>query len=174
VYGVVKQSGGHIHLDSEPGGGTTFRIYLPPACADCADDVVTKDVTVLADRRPGDDRVVLVVEDEHGVRDYVCRTLRRIGYRVLSANDGAAALAISEEHGDVIHLLLTDMIMPGMNGKVVAEQIVASRPETRVLYMSGYTRDALGERGVCDPSTRFIQKPFTPSDLATQVERALA
>jgi CheY-like chemotaxis protein len=93
---------------------------------------------------------------------------------VLSANDGAAALAISEEHGDVIHLLLTDMIMPGMNGKVVADQIVASRPETRVLYMSGYTRDALGERGVCDPSTRFIQKPFTPSDLATQVERALA
>jgi PAS domain S-box-containing protein len=174
VYGVVKQSGGAIRLESEPDSGTTFRIYLPPALADCADSMVTKGVTDLADRRSGEDRVVLVVEDEHGVRDYVCRTLRRIGYRVLSASDGATALAISDEHSEVIHLLLTDMIMPGMNGKIVADQIVARRPDTRVLYMSGYTRDALGERGVCDPSTRFLQKPFTPSDLAMQVERALA
>jgi hypothetical protein len=173
VYGIVKQTGGSIHLESEPGRGTIFRIHLPPANATQVDEPGNGAATTSV-KCEGDDRVVLVVEDEHGVRDLVCRTLRRCGYHVLSASDGAAAIAISDEHRNPIHLLLTDMIMPGMNGKTVADLITARRPDTRVLFMSGYTRDALGQRGVCDSATRLLQKPFTPRDLTSHVQEALA
>jgi signal transduction histidine kinase/CheY-like chemotaxis protein len=171
VYGAVKQNGGHVHVDSEPGHGTTFRIYLPRASKPAA---CPPTVTPPPQPVSGDDRVVLVVEDEAAVRRLVCRTLRRYGYRILEAADGPSALAISAQHPEPIHLLLSDMVMPGMNGRDVAERITALRRETSVLFMSGHTRDALGSRGMLDEGTDLIEKPFAPVDLARRVRAALA
>jgi signal transduction histidine kinase/CheY-like chemotaxis protein/streptogramin lyase len=174
VYGIVKQNDGHIVVDSTPGVGTTFSIYLPcvttgevPEVPETSAPVVTAPSELRAD-------VVLVVEDEETVRVLVRRVLEGAGLVVLEASDGASAIAIAASHRGTIHLLLSDMIMPGLSGKEVAAAITPSRPDMRVLFMSGHTRDVLGSRGMVDADTDLLQKPFGPAELAERVRASLA
>jgi PAS domain S-box-containing protein len=169
VYGIVKQSGGFIWVDSTPGAGTTFTIDLPQV-----DEAVeaARSVGSSAARASGTE-TILVVEDEPAVRSVACQALRAHGYVVLAAPDAAAALQGAVPPGIRLDLLLTDVVMPGMSGRALAERLVAERPGLRVLYMSGYTDDAIGEHGVLDPGLEYLQKPFSPDDLARKVRAVL-
>jgi PAS domain S-box-containing protein len=169
VYGIVKQSGGCIHVKSSPGHGTTFTIYL--ARAEGAIDR-TEDENGHGESLTGTE-TILVAEDEPGVRSLVSHTLRQHGYTVLEAAHGVEALAISERHTKAIHLLLTDVVMPQINGRELAERLVAKHPELRVLFMSGYTDDAVLRRGLCTVDKSFLHKPFTTGTLASRVRQAL-
>ena len=169
VYGIVKQSGGTIWVSSTPGRGTTFTIYLPQA------DAVGEPLEVAPEVRttPRGSETILLVEDEEMVLTLARRCLQHYGYRVLSARDGREALEISAAHPGPIHLLLTDIVMPHMSGKDVADRLLPRRPGTSVLYMSGYTDDAIGNHGVLDPGTHLLQKPFTPDHLSRKVRDVL-
>jgi CheY-like chemotaxis protein len=162
VYGIVRQSGGHISVETEPGKGSTFRIYLPrvEGVREQAAEVVS-----LVPARGSE--TILVVEDQNEVRALVQKILEDYGYVVLSAGEIADAFRIVERHSGPLHLLLTDMVMPQMNGALLAERLVALRPEMAVLYMSGYTDYAIVNHG------RFIQKPFAPDALARKVRGVL-
>jgi CheY-like chemotaxis protein len=149
VYGIVKQSGGYISVHSEQGKGTTFKIYLPR-------------VAELA-----------AVEDEANLRYLARQFLEKQGYRVIDAADGAVAMQIAVAHEGVIHLLLTDVIMPGMNGRELAQRISEIRPNVKVLYMSGYTENVIGRNGTLDAGIRLLQKPFTLRDLKSMVREVL-
>jgi PAS domain S-box-containing protein len=170
VYGIVKQSGGDIHLYSEPGRGTTFKIYLPRVAevAAEADDTTSPGTT---DARG--DETVLLVEDEPEVRDLAREILEGGGYTVLQACDPLEAVLLAEQHPGPIHLLLTDVIMPRQSGHALVERLRPLRPEMQVLYMSGYTNEAIVRHGVLDPNTSFIQKPFTPATLGHKVRATL-
>ncbi|HEY0997690.1 MAG TPA: ATP-binding protein, partial [Gemmatimonadaceae bacterium] len=158
VYGVVKQSGGDIHVQSAPGEGTRVRIYLPRHhIADEGSDVSPHAAAV---PRPGTE-TVLLLEDDGALRALAARILAGAGYRIIEAGDPEEALHRSAMHDGPVHLLLTDVVMPGLNGREVAERITASRPGTRVLYMSGYTDDEVMRRGIVAEDTRFLQKPFS-------------
>jgi len=169
VYGIVQQSGGHIEVSSEVGRGTTFEIYLSRV-----DDAVEErgGDTVAADLPRGAE-TVLVVEDEPGVRALVRDTLRMRGYSVLEARHGIEALVIGGQHPGPIHLLMADVVMPQMNGREVAERLLRVRPDIKVLYVSGYSEDAIVHHGVLTPGTNFLQKPFTPGALADKVREVL-
>ena len=169
VYGIVKQSNGHIWVYSEPGQGTTFKIYLPLVEKPARPAPQPPAVTGL----PYGTETVLVVEDAEAVREFAARVLRELGYTVLTATNGAEALQVAEGYGGPIHLLLTDVVMPGMNGQALQERLAERRPGLKVLYMSGYTENAIVLRGVLKPGTSYIQKPFTPSDLARRVRQVL-
>jgi len=169
VYGVVKQSGGYIEVHSEPGAGATFKIYLPKV-EDALDP--QKQSTELPDSLHGTE-TVLLVEDEVALRKLSRQLLELCGYQVLEAESGAEALKISREHKQAIHLLLTDVVMPGMSGRVLADQLVVQRPETQVVYMSGYTGQTVGEHGVLAEGSFFLPKPFTREALARKVRKAL-
>jgi two-component system cell cycle sensor histidine kinase/response regulator CckA len=165
VHGIVTQSGGHIWVDSEPGHGTTFKIYLPRV--DAAAEPTSADGP-LAEPRLGD-ATILVVEDEPALRDLAGRVLRGYGYHVLEAEDGPTALQVAAAHPGPIDLLLTDVIMSGgLSGRQLAEQVVAQRPAIKVLYMSGYS-DTMMTQPLYDPGQAFVQKPFTPTALARKV-----
>jgi PAS domain S-box-containing protein len=164
AYGIVKQAGGHIWLYSEPGRGTTFKIYLPRTSEAEASEPARPRV---AARRGSE--AILVVEDEPSVRELVVRALAEAGYQVLQARDGREALALAARHDAPIDLLLTDVVMPGMSGKQVADALAAARPGVRVLYTSGYTQNTIVHHGVLDPEVRFLAKPFTPSVLLERV-----
>jgi two-component system cell cycle sensor histidine kinase/response regulator CckA len=167
VYGIVKQSGGNIWVYSELGKGTTFKVYLPQV-HDAEDAAEPEQV------RPGrGTETFLIVEDDDEVRALACEVLATYGYEVLQARTPADALLIAERHTGPIHLLLTDVIMPGMSGRMLAEQLAPLRPEMTVLYMSGYTDEAIVHHGTLDAGTPFIQKPFTPDALAAGVRRLL-
>jgi len=169
VYGIVKQSGGSIYVYSEPGHGTSFKIYLP-CVGVCATPEVYGDALEGAARRG---EVVLLAEDRDDVRRFSARVLRECGYEVLEAENGEAALALARTHAGPLHLLLSDAVMPGMSGKVLAERLRAVRPEVRVVFMSGYTDDTVLDRNVVESGIAFVQKPFTPARLAAAVRSAL-
>ncbi len=169
VYGIVRQSGGCIAVESEAARGTTFKIYLP------ADESFEESLEAEPNRsRAGTgSETVLVVEDEEAVRTVVDRILRRCGYSVLTASHAGEALLLSEQHHGPIHLLLTDVVMPLMSGRQLAERVRRGRVETRVLYMSGYTNDGHLGPGVLEAGTELLQKPFGPDTLTRKVREVL-
>jgi two-component system cell cycle sensor histidine kinase/response regulator CckA len=169
VYGIIKQSGGYVLVQSEPGQGTTFRIYLPRV-EDALEPVGTLGIS---SSQNGGSETVLLVEDEESVRQLVRETLESKGYKVLEAENGEAALRIVSNYSDKIDMLITDVVMPGMSGRELSARLCASRPQTKVLYLSGYTEDAIGHEGVVDPHTVFLQKPFTLQMLSRKVREVL-
>ena len=169
VFGVVRQSGGAIYVYSEEGRGTTFKIYLPVA-ADAARPLDGDSPPPSAAR--GDETIV-VVEDDQGVRELVQLMLRGHGYEVLTAADGETAARLCAEHPGGVDLLLTDVVMPELNGRVLAERLEAMFPALRVLFMSGYSDEAVVRHGIIRPNTAFIEKPFSESGLARKVREVL-
>ncbi len=169
VYGVVKQSDGYIDVYSEPGIGTTFKIYLPRV-----DGVVEggKPQAPLASALRGNE-TVLLVEDEAALRLLTKNLLEICGYTVLEAKNGAEALDISQRHAGPIDLLLTDVVMPGISGRVLADQLTQLRPQIKVVFTSGYTGQTVGAHGILDPGSVFLQKPFTRDALARKLREAL-
>jgi signal transduction histidine kinase/CheY-like chemotaxis protein len=169
VHGIVKQSGGYIWVYSEPGRGTTFKIYLPR---------VDAQAEALEPHSPRQESLqgtetILLVEDEERVRRLARTILAGHGYSVLEAPNGAEALRISEQHSGAIHLLVTDVAMPGMSGREVVARLAPAHPSMKVLYMSGYTDNAIVHHGVLMPGIAFVQKPFTPNGLARKVREVL-
>jgi PAS domain S-box-containing protein len=169
VFGIVKQSGGNITVESEVGRGTTFTIAFPDTSEPSLIEP-TEAPRVSASARPA---TVLVVEDELAVRRVVVLSLRSAGYEVLEAARPDAAIELAKQYAGPIDLLLTDVVMPGMSGRRLSEVIVAERPHLQVLYVSGYTEDAIVHRGVLDPGVHFLQKPFSGSGLLEAVARVL-
>jgi PAS domain S-box-containing protein len=169
VYGIVKQSGGHIWVYSELGRGTTFKIYLPRV-HETARAVEPR--PGLTDMPPGSE-TVLVVEDEEAVRALTRHILEMCGYTVLEAGHGGEALLLGEQHQEPIHLLLTDVVMPHTSGRELADRLAAMHPEMKVLYISGYTDQALVHHGVLEPGVFLLQKPFSPEALAQKVREVL-
>jgi PAS domain S-box-containing protein len=178
VYGIIKQSGGYIWVYSEVGRGTTFKIYLPRVASTgetaaqlAASGVLDNDVrnNVV---EPGSE-TILLVEDEANLRYLARQYLEKQGYKVIEAADGAVAMQIAVAHEKVIHLLLTDVIMPGMNGRELAQRISEIRPNVKILYMSGYTENVIGHNGMLDAGIRLLQKPFNLRDLKSKVREVL-
>src|SRR5213594_80860 len=169
VYGIVKQSGGNVWAYSEPGRGTTFKIYLPQ-------------VEGVVDRPPRDgprtviprgSETILLAEDQKELRELIRQMLEMNGYTVIAASDGLEAIEICKRHEAPIHLMLSDVVMPQMGGRELAQRLATVRPDMKVLYMSGYTSNAIVHHGILDPGTLFIQKPFTPDSLARKVREVL-
>jgi PAS domain S-box-containing protein len=172
VYGIIKQSEGYIWVYSEPGKGTTFKIYLPRV--DAAAMQVEAPQPMTPNEHPGPGReTILLVEDEENLRQLTRQSLENQGYSVVDAPDGAAAIRLSYAHKGPIHLLLTDVIMPGMNGRELANQVSSSRPDMKVLYMSGYTENHIGHNGTLDQGITLLQKPFTLPALQAKVREVL-
>ncbi len=168
VYGIVSQAGGEVSIASQPGLGTTVTVLLPPAGS--AESAPAPAEPVLTE---GHGETLLVVEDEDALRDVAGRILSAAGYRVLSADCGPQALEVAEQHDGSIDLLLSDVVMPGMLGKDLAERLTHVRPDTRVLYMSGYAQPVLHSQGTLDPGVALLEKPFTANDLLTAVRKRL-
>ena len=168
VYGIVKQSGGYVWVYSELGRGTTFKIYLPRV--DAAPD------TLLPAREPSTvagTETILLAEDDAVLRPLARGLLEKLGYTVLDAADAEEALEAARQYPEVIHLLLTDVVMPGASGRELARQLENPRPQIKVLYVSGYTDDAIVHHGMLEPGLNFLQKPFTPTALARKVREVL-
>jgi nitrogen-specific signal transduction histidine kinase/CheY-like chemotaxis protein len=169
VYGIVKQSGGHIWLYSELNRGTTFKVYLPRLDENQEELEASIGTTAM----PKGTETVLLVEDEEQVRGILTDMLESQGYHVVVASDGNEALNIASLHDGTIHLLLTDVVMPQMSGRQLAEHAAAIRPEMKILYMSGYTDDAIVRHGLLDEKLNFLQKPFDSAAVARKVREVL-
>jgi two-component system, cell cycle sensor histidine kinase and response regulator CckA len=169
VYGIIKQSGGYVFVQSEPARGTVFTIYFPRV--DEPSEAVGATPVALA--AAGGSETVLLVEDEDSVRQLVRETLESRGYRVLEAANGNAALALAANHADPIHLVITDVVMPGLNGHELVQQLHPARPGLKVLYLSGYAQDAFPTTAAVDSQKTFLQKPFTLQSLARKVREIL-
>jgi len=170
VYGIVKQSGGSIHAYSEPGQGTTFKVYLPRVDKEVA--AMMHKSTGASDELEGGE-TILVVEDEELVRGGLVTILNEFGYSVLAAADGTKALRICEQHEGQVDLLVTDVIMPEMSGPKVAARVTRLKPGVKVLYLSGYADNVIGYHGVLEPGTHFLEKPFEPKDLTCKIRQIL-
>jgi len=169
VYGIVKQSGGYIWTYSEPGHGATFKVYLPQVEAPVEATVRPPE----PGRTLGGTETVLLAEDDELLRPLARGLLEKLGYTVLDAGTAAAALALAHAHGGPIHLLLTDVVMPGESGRQLARRLGEVRPDMRVLYTSGYSDDAIVHHGMLEPGLNYLQKPFTPATLARSVREVL-
>ncbi|HXA57129.1 MAG TPA: PAS domain S-box protein [Candidatus Acidoferrum sp.] len=172
VYGIVKQSGGYVWVYSEPGLGTTFKIYLPRIAEEEAMASASGDSDAMASPRGSE--VVLLVEDEKGVRDLTREYLQLSGYTVLDAQDGESALEIARTHAGPIHALITDVVMPGLSGRELGERMSDIRPGIKVLYMSGYTDQSAFRNGILDKGAELLQKPFGMSTLASKLREVLS
>jgi CheY-like chemotaxis protein len=168
VYGVVKQSGGYIDVASEPNAGAAFKIYLPKAQG----ALVSQPQGELLASLHGTE-MILLVEDEASLRELARHQMRSCGYSVLEASSGADALEVAGNYTGVIHLLLTDVVMPGMNGRALAEKLLRQRPQMSVVYMSGYTGQVVGADGVLHEGSFFLPKPFTREALARKLRETL-
>ena len=170
VYGIMQQSGGIITVESEPGHGALFRLYFPA------------DSSLLTDKKsaninhdvPKPNETILLAEDEDSVRELATLALERVGYKVITAENGIAAVKLFDKHHGTIDLLLTDVIMPKMGGKELVDACLVQKPNTKVLYMSGYTDDSIVQHGVLDKGTHFIQKPFTPDRLIRKIRQIIS
>jgi len=169
VHGIVKQHGGHVWVYSEPGVGTTVKVYLPHV--EDSPESVPLELGKSAVKNGSE--TVLIVEDEDAVRKLVGQILRRHGYNAIEAEDAKEALRLAQEHQGAIHLLVTDVIMPGMNGKQLYQQLAAAHPHMRVLYMSGYPDNLIAHHGILDPAVHFLPKPFASGSLAGKVREVL-
>jgi two-component system cell cycle sensor histidine kinase/response regulator CckA len=169
VYGTVRQSGGHIWVYSEPGHGTTFKIYLPRT----ESPLPEKPVAVAQPAPRSGDELILVAEDEEHVRELVVWALERRGYRVLAVGTGEEALEIIERQGDEIGVLLTDVVMPGIDGRTLLDRARARRPSLRAIFMSGYTANAMDRQPLPEDVT-FLEKPFTVARLDDAIRETLA
>lgn len=167
VYGVVTQSGGHVAVESKPGKGSNFKVYLPRV-----ESLVAAEPQHPAEALKGSE-TILLVEDEEPVRRLACEILQASGYTILEASGGLDALQVCETYGSEIHLMVTDVVMPGMSGRELADELSSVRPEMKVLYVSGYTEDSIGQYGVLEEGVNFLQKPFRPSDLARKAREVL-
>ena len=170
VYGIVRQSGGYIWVYSEPGHGTTFKLYFP-VVAVAAESPVKPSETAF---RPAEGQTVLVVEDEAVIRSNLCECLQQLGYHVLEAESAERALQRCEESRGKVDLVLTDLVMPGMDGHHLAHRLAQSHPTVKVLFMSGYTEDTAARRDILVSGSAFLQKPFSVGDLSNAVQQALA
>jgi CheY-like chemotaxis protein len=169
VYGIVRQNNGFINVYSEPGKGTTFRIYLPRL------ESATAKETELAETRESriGTETVLLVEDEKGVRAITARSLEQLGYSVLTAEAPDEAIRMVERHAGTIHMLITDVIMPGMSGRDLAIKLAETRPGMKTLYISGYTASVISQRGILEENVHFLPKPFTREALARKMRDVL-
>jgi CheY-like chemotaxis protein len=168
VYGAVRQNGGHVEVSSAPGRGTTFRIYMPR---------IDAPAELWGARAPaaaaGGSETVLLVEDDAAVRAPALRMLRHLGYQVHEFASGTAALEAEPTLPAAVHLLVTDVIIPGLNGRQLADRLVARRPALRVLFTSGYTDDVIAPHGVLEPGVEFLAKPYTLETLGRRVRQVL-
>jgi two-component system cell cycle sensor histidine kinase/response regulator CckA len=170
VYGIIKKCSGHILVYSEPGQGTTFKIYLPRIEEEPSRLPHRDEVGYL----PKGKETVLLVEDEPLVRNLAARVLRQQGYDVLEAPDGAEGMAIAREHArEEVHLLLADVVMPKMGGRELADRLKSLWPDIKVLFTSGYTYNAITQHGLLDPEMAFLEKPFSISGLVRKVREVL-
>ncbi|MFZ3047117.1 MAG: response regulator, partial [Desulfatirhabdiaceae bacterium] len=169
VYGIVKQNKGFINVYSEPGHGTSFKIYLPRHAADTGQ--MQKESPEAPAARGNE--TLLLVEDDPVMLEMAKLMLKTLGYRVLAAMMPDEAIRVAKEHAGKIHLIITDVVMPGMNGRNLAKNIVSLCPEIRSLFMSGYTSNIVAHQGVLDKDVNFIQKPFSIQALAAKVREAL-
>ena len=169
VYGIVRQSGGSVAVDSEPGAGATFQIYLPAVDGDPAPAPLDEPI----ETRATSGQTILLVEDEPRLRKLASRILRADSYTVIEAESGEHALELASRHRGAVHLLLTDVVMPGMNGRELATRLGEARPDTRILFTSGYTDDAILRHGVLEDTRQFLGKPYTPEQLRRRVRDML-
>jgi CheY-like chemotaxis protein len=168
VFGIVQQSGGNIEVSSESGRGTTFKIYLP-----AVSDQVSEEGNSETPFVSGGKETILLVEDDEGVRGLALRCLKKQGYQVLTATDGKDALQVVKSHPGPLDLVLTDVVMPKLGGPEMVRQLKADSPDLKVLYMSGYTDDAVVRHGLIEAEVAFIQKPYTPQELSQKVRQIL-
>ena len=171
VYGIIKQSGGYIWVYSEPGQGTTFKIYLPQVNEEETDVPLKRNEAV---DFPRGSETILLVEDEDSLRSLAVRILNELGYKVHGAANGGEAIKLAREHkGEKIHLLITDLVMPQMSGKEVVEQFTTLHPHAKILLISGYMDSTVSHQALIEPRTHFLQKPFSLTDLAKKVRDVL-